>query len=296
MKQFFGAFFGSILGLLITGLVCTLILGAIVSGAIKGAFNSDKEKTFTAKANSVLHLKIEGPIKERGVENPFEDFDLGPFMPSAATGINDICASIKKAKSDEKIKGVYLDIRNLTAGFATIEELRNALIDFKASGKFIYAYAETYSQREYYLASVATKLYMNPQGGMELKGLSSQLMFFKGTLEKMNIEMQVFRHGKFKSAIEPLMLDKMSSANRLQIETYMGSIWNSMLEGISKQRNVSVEELNKLANNLTINSPESAVENKLVDELKYEDEVMDLMRKDLKLGQKDKIAFANINK
>jgi protease-4 len=296
MKQFFGAFFGSILGILITGLVCTLIFGAIVAGSLKSAFGSDAEKAFTPKANSVLHLKINGPIKERGVENPFEELDLGPFMPSAAMGINDICASIKKAKGDDKIKGIYLDMKNLMAGLAIIEELRNALIDFKTSGKFIYAYSETYSQREYYLASVATKLYLNPQGGMELKGLSSQLMFFKSALDKMNIEIQVFRHGKFKSAIEPFMLDKMSESNRLQIETYMGSIWNSILEGISKQRNISISELNKLADNLTIDSPAAAVENKLVDALKYEDEVMDLMRQDLKIGTKDKIAFADISK
>lgn len=295
MKQFFGAFFGSIIGFLITGLICTLILGAVISGTIKSTFGNH-DKTYTVKDNSVLRLKIDGPIKERGVENPFEDLNLGPFMPSEAMGINDIVAAIRKAKTDDKIKGIYLEIKNLTAGFATIEEIRNALVDFHSSKKFIYAYAETYSQREYYLATAATKIYMNPQGGMELKGLSSQLLFFKNALEKLNVEVQIFRHGKFKSAIEPFMLDKMSEANRLQTETYMGSIWNNMLEGISKERSISVDELNKLANNLTINSPESAVENKLIDELKYEDEVMDQLRKDLKITEKAKIAFADIGK
>ncbi len=297
MKQFFGAFFGSILGLLITGIVCALIIGAMIAGAIGGAFSGmDEGKVTIVKENSVLHLKLNGAIKERGVENPFEELHLGPFMPDAALGINDITEAIKKAKSDDKIKGIYLEVENLAAGFATIEEVRNALIDFKTSKKFIYSYAEMFNQREYYLASVATKLYLNPQGGMELKGLSSQMMFFKSALDKMNIEMQIFRHGKFKSAIEPFMLDKMSEANRLQVETYMGSIWNTMLEGVSKQRDVSVDELNKLANNLTINSPQAAVDAKLIDGLFYEDEVMDLLRKDLKIEQKDKIAFVNIGK
>jgi protease-4 len=296
MKQFFGAFFGSILGLLITGVIMALIIGGFIAAGLKGAFEGEGQKTFSVKKNSVLHLKIEGPITERGMDNPFEELDLGPFMPEAVLGVRSIVKSIEHAKTDENIKGIYIDIKHLEAGFASIQEIRNALIDFKKSKKFIYAYGESFSQKEYYLSSVATKLYLNPQGGMELKGLSAQLMFFKNMLEKLNIEMQIFRHGKFKSAIEPFMLDKMSEANRLQTETYMNSIWNSMLEGISKERGVSIDKLNELANNLAIESPESALNAKLVDGLLYQDEVMDLLRKDLGLKEKDKIAFAAIEK
>jgi len=137
---------------------------------------------------------------------------------------------------------------------------------------------------------------VNPQGGMEFKGLSAQLMFMKNMFEKLGIEMQIFRHGKFKSAIEPFMLDKMSEANRLQTETYMNSIWASILDGISKERGISIDKLNELANNLSIDSPESALNAKLVDGLLYEDEVMNLLKKDLKLKEKDKIAFADIAK
>ncbi len=296
MKQFFGAFFGSILGFFLTGIVSALIIGALVAGALKSAFNSEKGSVFTVKPNSVLHLKIDGEIKDRGRENPFEDLDFGSFMPPEALGIKNISDALKKTKTDENIKGIYLDIRNVSAGFATIEELRNALLDFKKSGKFIYAYSETYSQKEYYLATSATKIFMNPQGGMEFKGLSSQVMFFKTALEKLNIEMQIFRHGKFKSAIEPFMLDKMSEANRLQIETYINSIWGSLLNGISKERKISVNDLNNMCNTLAINSPEAALNNKLVDGLMYEDEVMSLLKKDLKLSEKDKIVFAALNK
>jgi protease-4 len=296
MKQFFGAFFGSILGLLITGIIMALIIGGFIAAGLKGAFDNSGEKTFSVKENSVLHLKVEGAITERGMDNPFEELDLGPFMPPAVLGVRGIVKSIEHAKTDDNIKGIYLDIRNIEAGFATVEEIRNALIDFKKSKKFIYSYSEVYSQKSYYLASTATKLYMNPQGGMEFKGLSAQLMFFKNMLEKLSIEMQIFRHGKFKSAIEPFMLDKMSEANRLQTETYMNSIWNSILEGISKERGISIDKLNELANNLVIGSPESALNEKLVDGLLYEDEVMALLKKDLKLAEKDKIAFADVAK
>jgi protease IV len=296
MKQFFGAFFGSILGILITGIICALIIGGIISASISGALQAGKGRLTTIKENSVLHLKLEGEIKERGRENPFEEFDLGPFMIPGVMGINDITSALKKAKTDPKIKGVYLNIKHLMAGFATIEDVREALLDFKKSGKFIYAYSEVYTQKAYYLATAATKIYVNPEGDLDFKGLSSQLMFFKSALEKLNVDVQIFRHGKFKSAIEPFMLDKMSEANRLQVETYLGSIWNSLLEGISKQRNIPVDKLNNLANKLTIDGPGAALENKLVDALAYEDEVLDQIKKDIKIPAKEKTNFIAITK
>jgi protease-4 len=296
MKQFFGAFFGSILGLLITGIIMALIIGGFIAAGLKGAFDGGGEKLFTTKDNSVLHLKIEGLITDRGMDNPFEDFNLGPWMPEASLGVRGIVKSIEHAKTDDKIKGIYIDIKNLQAGFASVEEIRNALIDFKTSKKFVWAYSEAMSQKEYYLASAASKIYLNPQGGMEWKGLSAQLMFFKNMLDKLNVDVQIFRHGKFKSAIEPFMLDKMSEANRLQTETYLNSIWAAMTAGISKERNIDVEKLNELANNLVIESPESALENKLIDGLKYEDEVMSELKKELKIKETEKIAFADISK
>lgn len=296
MKQFFGAFFGSVIGVLILGVLGIFIVIGLIAGSMKGISAGDKGNFVTVKDNSVLHFKLEGSIVDRGVENPFEEFDLGPFNSPSVLGLNDITAILEKAKTDDKIKGVYLDVQNAFSGFASIEDIRNAIIDFKKSGKFVYAYAEVYTQKTYYLATAASKIYMNPQGGMEFKGLSTQLMFFKNALEKLNVEMQIFRHGKFKSAIEPFMLDKMSEDNRAQIRSYISSIWGTMLKGVSEQRNISIDDLNSLANNLTINSPESALEAKMVDGLLYEDEVISLIKKDLKIAEKDKLNLVQLNK
>ena len=294
MKQFFGAFFGSILGLLITGVIVTLIIVASVMGALKDSVDGDK--SYTSKENSILRLNLNGEIKERSVKNPFENLDLGPLMPKASIGLNDILANLKKAKADKDIKGIYLEISEPVAGFATLEEIRNALLDFKSSGKFIYAYSEAYSQKAYYLASTASKLFLNPQGALEIKGLSSQMLFFKNMLEKLNVEVQIFRHGKFKSAIEPFMLDKMSEANRAQVETYLGSLWNHMITGISKSRAITINEINAMANDLLIRTPEDAVKYKLVDELKYEDEVFSTIKKTINLSENDKISFVTLDK
>ena len=296
MKQFFGAFFGSILGLLITGIVITLIIVASVLSALKDEINLNSETTYTSKENSVLHLDLNEEIKERGFKNPLGNIDLGPLMPKTVLGLNDIIAILKKAKTDDNIKGIYLEISSPVIGFATLEEIRNALLDFKSSGKFIYAYSEVYSQKAYYLASTATKLFLNPQGALEIKGLSSQMMFFKNMLEKLNVEVQIFRHGKFKSAIEPFMLDKMSNANRAQVETYLGSLWDHMITGISNSRAITLDEINMMANNLLIRTPEDAVKYKLVDELKYEDEVFSTIKKIININEKEKISFVSLSK
>jgi protease-4 len=294
MKQFFGAFFGSCLGILITGVVITLIVIASVASMFSDAINMKKDNGYTAKENTVLKINLDGDIKERSIENPFGDVDLGPFMPKETLGIGDIIESLKFAKTDKNIKGIYLEVSNPVAGFATLEEVRNALLDFKKSGKFIYTYSEGYSQKAYYLATTADKLYLNPEGGLEIKGLSSQMMFFKKMLEKTGVEVQIFRHGKFKSAIEPFMLDKMSEANRAQVETYLGSLWNHMVNGMAKSRGMSSKDINDMANNLLIRSPQDAVKYKLVDELKYEDEVFSAIKKNIQIAETDKITFASL--
>lgn len=295
MKQFFGAFFGSIIGLLITGIVVALIFAFTVIASFKDALKGDEDNAYKPKANSILKLDLNGEIKERGMKNPFGELDLGPFMKGGSVGLNDILNNIHKAKEDNNIKGIYLESGNPTAGMASLEEIRNALLDFKKSGKFIYSYSEIYSQKGYYVATVADQIFMNPQGAMELKGLSAQLMFYKNMMDKLGIEVQVFRHGKFKSAIEPFILDKMSDANREQIETYIGSIWNQMLLGISEQRHVEISRLNQIADQLELKSGEDAVSLKLIDALKYEDEVMDLLKKKNGLAQDAKLSFVKLD-
>ncbi len=296
MKQFFGAFFGSCLGILVTGVVIIIIVIASITSVFSDAIKMNEHEAYKPKENTVLRINLNGDIKEREVKNPFGDIDLGPFMPKASVGLNDILASLKKAKEDKNIKGIYLEISEPVAGFATLEEVRNGLLDFKSSGKFIYAYSEGFSQKAYYLATTANKLYLNPQGALEVKGLSSQIMFFKKMLEKMDMEVQIFRHGKFKSAIEPFMLDKMSDANRTQVETYLGSLWNHITKGISDSRKISVKDINDMADHLAIRSPEDAVKYKLVDELKYEDEVFSVIKKNINLKEEDKINFVSLNK
>ena len=216
-------------------------------------------------------------------------------MPKGTVGLNDIIESLKNAKSDSDIKGIYLEVSDPQAGFATIEEVRKALLEFKTSGKFIYAYSEGYSQKGYYLASTANKLYLNPQGSLEIKGLSSQIMFYKKMLDKLNVEVQIFRHGKFKSAIEPFMLDKMSDANREQVEIYLGSLWGHMISGIGESRNISVKEINDMADHLSIRSPEDALKYNLVDALKYEDEVFSAIKKNINIKDSDKISFLSLD-
>jgi protease IV len=294
MKQFFGAFFGSCLGILVTGVVITLIIIGSISYLVSDSINMNSHKTYEPKENSVLKINLNAEIKERGVKNPFGDMDLGPFIPSGSIGLNDILSSLKKAKEDNTIKGIFLEISSPMAGFATLEEIRNGLLDFKSSGKFIYAYSEGYSQKGYYLASTANKIYLNPQGSLEIKDLSSQMMFFKNMLDKLDIEVQIFRHGKFKSAIEPFMLDKMSEANRSQVEMYLGSLWNQMVKGISESRKISEKEINKMADNLAIRSPEDAVKYQLIDDLKYEDEVYSFIKESIKIKEEDKIGFVSL--
>ncbi|MHB8260392.1 MAG: signal peptide peptidase SppA [Bacteroidia bacterium] len=297
MKNFFSTFFGAIVGIIVAGILCTIIFATIVVSSFKTQFNFGKDKKFHMKANSVLLVYFKHPIKERTASNPFSDIGLGDIVGNkSGLGLDDIMKAIKKAKSDTAIKGIYLDLNDgIVASSATMEEVRNCLLEFKASKKFIYAYAENYSQKSYYLASVADKVYLNPEGEFMFKGLSAQIMYYKNALEKINVEMQVFRHGKFKSAVEPFMLDKMSAPNRLQLETLINSLWKHMLEGISKQRGVPVSELQSIADELKISFPADAKQLKLVDELKYKDEVSDDLKQKLGVKEKQKINFVNLS-
>lgn len=295
MKQFFGAFFGSILGIVIATVLAVLM----IVGAIKSSFGSglkDTDEVSTVKINTVLKLELDGAIADREKENPLKEFgDLGPFIKQGENGLNVMVEKISRATTDDKIKGIYLYSKHLEAGFATTQELRTALEKFKKSGKFIYSYGEFYGQKEYYLASVANKIFLNPQGDLDWKGLSMSLMFYKNTFEKLGVDVQVFRHGKFKSAVEPFLLDKMSAANRAQSETFLNSIWNTMLTQISKDRKTSVDELNKMANTLSIRFPEDAV-GTLVDATSYEDEVLTELKKKVGVAEKDKLNLVDFDK
>ncbi len=283
MKSFFKYLLATMLGIILS----SILLFMILIGGI-GAMVSSQDQPIKTKPHTVLHIKLDQAIVDRGNNNPMESFDFATFTPTSQLGLNDILKNIKKAKTDSHIDGIYLDLTYIQAGMATIEEIRNALIDFKESGKFIISYSDNYTQPTYYLASIADKIYLNPEGLLIFVGLRSEIMFYKDALKKIGVEPQIIRHGDFKSYVEPYMYNKMSDNNRKQIMAYMGSIWNYMLEGISEERNISVEKLNELADNLTLKDVELAETFGLIDGLKYKDEILaELAERTGKLDDKD---------
>ena len=263
MKQFLKFTLAAAAGLML-GVFSIIIIFSILAA-------SGDSKEVQLDKPYVLRLELNGEIQDRVEEMPF---DLSEITGQDVNilGLNDILANIKKAKTDENIKGIYIEIGMISAGFATREEIRNALLDFKESGKFITTYSEIYTQGSYYIASVADYICMYPEGGMELRGLNSTIPFFTNALKKMGIEPQVVRHGKFKSAVEPFMLTEMSDENREQIETYMGSIWEHFLKNVASDRELTRDRLNEMAENLEIQTTEDAVRLGLVDSLFYRDQ------------------------
>ncbi len=271
MKNFLKYTLATVVGIMLYTIVSTFIFLGIV-GIIAAASNSKEVKL---KPNTILYLKLNKTIVDRASDNPFENFNIQSFEADPQLGLNKILENLKKAKKDENIKGIFMELSAIPTGIATIEEIRNALLDFKESGKFIYTYSENMSQSAYYLSSVSDKIYMTPVGSLEIKGLRSKIAFFKGTLQKLGIEPLIFRHGKFKSAIEPFMLDKMSEANKEQTLTYVQSIWDHIVAGIAKERGMTTEQFNKIADDYAIRNMEDAVEYNIIDAIKYRDEVID---------------------
>ncbi len=295
MKQFFGAFFGSIMGLIITGIICTIIFVVAIFKLANTTINVEK-KEITIKENSILKLNLKGNILERAPVNVFEGINIASFISTPQLGLHDIVKSIAAAKIDKNINGIYLTFEDLGVGFAGAEEVRNALLDFKKSGKFIYAYSEFYSQKSYYIATAASQIYLNPRGYFVLQGLASQVMFYKNMFNKLDIEMQFFRHGKFKSAIEPLILDKMSEANRTQLGKLLQSLWQHLTSQISIARNIDQQKLHNIINNLLVTNPQEALSYKLIDKLAYNDEVLEDLKIKVKATSVEKIEFIGLNK
>ena len=292
MKEFFKFMLASILGVIIAGLLLLLITVGIISAMV-----SVSDQPVSISSNSLLFLKFDYDIVDRAKKSPFEGFNFGLFQGEKAVGLNDLLDCIRKAKTDDNIKGIYLNPMDIQAGMASVEEIRAALKDFKTSGKFVYAYGEYLTQKAYYLVSVADSLVMNPQGSVDFRGLGGEHSFYKKGLEKLGIEVQIIRHGKFKSAVEPFILDKMSDENRLQTETYLKSIWREMLTDISASRHLSVAELNGIADLVSsFRRADFAKEKKLIDRLKYKDQVIDDLKKLTNTPEKDDINAIDIHK
>jgi protease-4 len=287
MKSFFKMVFASMLGLFLSFILFFLFIVILVSAG------SDSDKV-EIKDNSILHLTLTGPIPDRSSDNPFSSFGFDG-LGETPMGLNDVLDNLDKAAANPSVKGIFLDLTNLSTGIATIEEIRNALIDFKKSGKFIYAYSEVFSQPTYYLATAADKIYLHPTGLAELKGLRSEILFFKGTLDKLGVEPLVFRHGKFKSAVEPFIQDKLSDSNREQVRTFLFSIWNHMLKGIASGRKLSEDELRKISSELLVTNAPAAKQYKLVDDLKYRDEVLEMLKTKTGAESIDKRELVTLN-
>ena len=234
-----------------------------------------KEELVVLKDNSVLKIEFKDPILDRTSDNPFSDIDLLNSSTEGSVEFKDILDNIEKAKNDDKIKGIYLNFSSVNAGFSQIEEIRNKLLDFKVSGKFIYSYADSYSQSAYYLASVSDKISLNPEGIIELKGLSAEIMFYKGLMDKLGIEAQIIRHGKFKGAVEPFMYNQMSNENREQIEKLLNSISDYMVDGIATEREgITSEEIHKMINNMYLSSARKCLESGIIDKIAYQDQIL----------------------
>lgn len=293
MKQFFKFMFASMAGFLLSLFVLVLILIGIAASMVSSLNDGE---SVSISDNTILQITFESAIKERTDKNPLSGLDFSGIHNDKTPGLDEILKSLTKAKSDDRIKGILLELTGIEAGMATTEEIRNALLDFKKSGKFIYAYGESYSQKAYYLATVADSIYLYPTGDIDLRGLHADLMFFKGTMEKLEIKPEIIRHGKFKSAVEPFMYDKMSNENREQVTVFLNSIWKNILSGIAVSRNLEVAKLQEIADGVLARNADEAVNMHLVDKLVYYDEVLDNLKRKTGQKEKDKLNFVSLKK
>ncbi|MEX2379226.1 MAG: signal peptide peptidase SppA [Vicingaceae bacterium] len=293
MKQFLKFMFASMFGVFLSVLLVSLIFAGIIGSMISAS--QESSEPFIAD-KSILHIKLETPIQDRPSNNPFDNFDFSSFEDRKPLGLKNIIDNIEKAASDKKIKGIFLDIGWLQANMATTEELRKALLEFKSSGKFIISYSENYGQNEYYLCSVADEVYLNPAGEMTFKGLAANLMFFKDALDRLDIEMQVIRHGKFKSAIEPFIRNDMSPENEKQYKELIQGIWDNQVKMISESRGIDAEKLNKVADSLALRTAKDAKDYGFVDELFYEDEVHKRLKELIEIAEDDDLEFVELKK
>ena len=286
-------FFKYVLATLV-GLFFFFIITIFIFAGIGAAFSS--EETVVVADKSVLKLDLNKPIQEVGTENPFSGLG-GPFAGNENTvGLKDITDALKNAQSDDKIKGIYLKTEGPEAGWATLEEIRNQLLEFKKSKKFVVAYGESFTEKGYYIASVADKIYLNPAGGMEWNGLSAEYSFFKGTFDKLGVKPEIFRVGEFKSAIETFVREDMSEASKKQSFELISAINDHYLEKISASRNIPAAQLKGLADSLKVKNPESALKYKLVTNLGYWDEFENSIKGTLKTEAKKDISYIGVDK
>ncbi len=283
MSQFVKFLFASCLGTALALGLLTFIGFSWIAGL---ASTATEKEAVSIRPNSVLELDFKQPIPEKTNNLPMEPFD---FDNEQILGLTDMVAAIHRAKEDADIKGIYLNGSQLVAGKATTTTLRQAIADFKTSGKFVISYASFYSQGAYYLASVADSVLMSPQGAVDFRGYSSMVPFYKGMLDKLDVQMRIFYCGKYKSATEPFRLDKMSAESKMQTREYLTVLNDILMQDIAASRNIPEAELRQIADRFDGFSGEKSVRTRLVDRLVYEDEVYTMLRKKLGINEKDKL-------
>ena len=283
--RFLGNVLATIVGLFIFCMIA--FFGIIIIGLIAGG----GEETVTVKNNSVIELDLSKVNLDYAGKTNYKDFN---YFEAHHNGVTDILNAIDAAKTDDKIEGISILNNQSQLGLAQSKAVRDKLEDFKKSGKFVYAYANSYSQKEYYINSVADQVYLNPMGEVDLKGLSAEIIYMKDLQEKTGVKMEVIRHGKYKSAVEPFLAQEMSPENREQMTVLLNSVWNTIVVDIAKSRKLSIAQLNAIANTLGARTPELALANKLVDKVAYEDEYHDMIKAKLKVDKKEKYAIVSI--
>ena len=295
MKSFFKYVLATIVGIIAGFFLVSLIFAGVIGIIVA---SSSKQNVPQVKEKSVLTLSLSHPIPERTSNNPFEHFDFNKLKPIENPGLNDITRAIRKAKTDPKIKGIYIEPSMIPAGWATIESIRNELISFKESGKFIIAFSETMGQKAYYLSSVADKLYITPLGMFQLNGIQAKRTFFKEGLNKLGIEMQVIKgpDNKYKSAIEPFTRENMSKENKYQLKQMLDDLWNNITSDIAISRNIPQENVLSFADNYAMMPSEENIEKNIIDGYKYKDEVIKEIKEKLNIDSASKINTISIGK
>lgn len=275
LRNLFASIFGTLIAL---GIIIVLFL--LIAAALGDS------KKISVKTNSVLEIKLEKQVKDYAPksENPFDEI-LG--FNDEKIGLNTIINAIENAKYDENIKGISISTLGVNAGVAQTQAIRNKLVEFKETGKFVMAYADVYDQKSYYFSSVADSIFLNPVGSIDFKGLSSEILFYKDLEDKTGVTMEVIRHGKYKGAVEPFLYNEMSTENREQITTFLKSIWDEMVVDISKSRNISIEQINTIADNLLARNATLAIENAIIDATAYVDQYNQKLKAAIGISEDD---------
>lgn len=291
MKSFFKYVLATITGTIIVFAILFLVLIGFITAAVSSM--GSKEEVYVP-SSAVLYVSLDYNILERTSSNPWESMNLPGYGEMKSLGLNDILSRIAAAKDDDRIKGIYLNPTYVNTGMASLKEIRDALVDFKSSGKFIVAYSDMFTQKAYYVASVADEIYMNPEGSLEFKGLSASVMFMKEALDKMGVEVQVIKVGTYKSAVEPFILNEMSGANREQMTTYLESMYSAFLENVSEGRQISTDTLKNIADNFLIRNADDAISHKFIDGKCYKDEVLTKLKERLKVDEKKDVPTVSL--